>query len=99
MIFVKCALAAALVIGRGYTSARSVEVKVMAGSALAGVIKDLGPGFEQATGNRIAAQYGLSRTFQKQIDAGEWFDLAILSVDIMENLTKQGKLASSPLVP
>ena len=101
MNFVRCAVTAALGVAGmvwGNAPAISAEVKVMAGSALAGVIKDLAPGFEQATSNRIAAQYGLSRTFQKQIDAGEWFDLAILSVDTMDNLTKQGKLARGPLV-
>ena len=102
MDFVRRAATAALglaVIVVGSVPAMSADVKVMAGSALAGVIKELSPAFEQATGNKLAAQYGLSRTFQKQIDAGEWFDLAILSVDTMDNLTKQSKLAGGPLVP
>ena len=101
MNFARWAVAAALGIAelvRGNVPAMSTEVKVMAGSALAGVIKEIGPAFEQATGNRIAAQYGLSRTFQKQIDAGEWFDLAVLSVDTMNNLTQQGKLTNEPLI-
>ncbi len=97
-------VAAAGVIGvaavlSGSAAAISAEVKVMAGNALAGVIRELGPAFEQATGHKLVAQYGLSRTFQKQIDAGEWFDLAILSVDTMDNLTKQGKLGGGKLVP
>jgi len=79
-------------------AATCAEVKLMAGNALAGVIRELGPGFEQATGHKILAQYGLSRTFQQQIDAGEWFDLVILSVDTMDNLAKQGKLGDANLV-
>src|SRR5215204_2907043 len=41
-------------------AATCAEVKLMAGNALAGVIRELGPGFEQATGHKILAQYGLS---------------------------------------
>jgi molybdate transport system substrate-binding protein len=75
-------------------SAKSAEVKVMAGSALAGFIGELGPGFERATGHKLVVQYGLSRAFRQQIEAGEAFDLAILSVDIMDELVKQGKLGA-----
>ena len=51
-------VAAAGVIGAvavlsGSAAAICAEVKVMAGSALAGVIKELGPGFEQATGHKL----------------------------------------------
>jgi molybdate transport system substrate-binding protein len=77
---------------------KSAEVKVMAGSALATVIGELGPGFERATGHKLVVQYGLSRPFRQQIDAGEAFDLAILSVDIMDDLAKRGRFSSRPFV-
>ncbi len=75
-------------------AAKSAEVKVMAGSALAGFIGELGPEFERTTGHKLVVQYGLSRAFRQQIEAGEAFDLAILSVDIMDELVKQGKLGA-----
>ena len=75
-------------------AAKSAEVKVMAGSALAGFIGELGPEFERSNGHKLVVQYGLSRAFRQQIEAGEAFDLAILSVDIMDELVKQGKLGA-----
>ena len=79
-------------------AAISAEVKVMAGTALAGVIRELGPGFEQVTGHKLVVQLGLSRAFEQQIEAGESLDLVILSVDSMNNLTTRGKLAGGALV-
>lgn len=76
--------------------ANAAEVKVMAGRALAGVIGELGPQFERATGHKLVMQYGLSRTFKRQIDAGEVFDLVILSTETMDQLAKQGKIAAGP---
>jgi len=76
--------------------AKAAEVKVMAGRALAGVIGDLGPQFERVTGHKLVMQYGLSRTFKQQINAGEAFDLVILSIETMDQLAKQGKIAAGP---
>jgi molybdate transport system substrate-binding protein len=76
--------------------AKAAEVNVMAGGALAGVIGELGPQFERTTGHKLVMQYGLSRTFKRQIEAGEAFDLVILSLDTMDDLAKQSKIAAGP---
>ena len=39
-------------------AANAAEVKVMAGAAMPGVIGELGPQFERATGHKIVIQYG-----------------------------------------
>ena len=46
-------------------AATAAEVNVMAGNALAGVLGELGPQFERATGHKLVMQYGLSRTFSE----------------------------------
>jgi molybdate transport system substrate-binding protein len=74
-------------------AATAAEVKVMAGNALAGVIGELGPQFESATGHKLGMQYGLSRTFKPKIEAGEAIDLIILSLETIDDLAKQGKIA------
>jgi molybdate transport system substrate-binding protein len=94
-------LAAAAAVGFTVLLAQSVvakaaEVKVMAAAAFAGVIGELGPRFERMTGHKLVMQYGLSRTFKRQIDAGEAFDLVILSIETMDQLAKQGKFAAGP---
>ena len=50
-------------------AATAAEVNVMAGNALAGMIGELGPQFERATGHKLVMQFGLSRTFKPQIEA------------------------------
>jgi molybdate transport system substrate-binding protein len=76
------------------TLATAAEVKVLAGNALAGVIGELGPTFERTTGHKVLAQFGLSRTFKPRIESGEAVDLIILSLETMDDLEKQGKIAS-----
>ena len=71
----------------------AAEVKVMAGAALTGVIGELGPKFERATGHKLVIQYGLSGTFKKQIEAGELVDLAIFGLAQVDDLIKQGKIS------
>jgi molybdate transport system substrate-binding protein len=58
------------------------------------VIGELGPQFERATGHKLVMQYGLSRTFKPQIEAGEAIDLIILSLETIDDLAKQGKIAA-----
>jgi molybdate transport system substrate-binding protein len=72
----------------------AAEVNVMAGNALAGVIGELGPNFERATGHKLVARYGLSRTFKPIIEAGEPIDLIILSLETVDELAKSGKIVA-----
>ena len=76
------------------TAATAAEVNVMAGNALAGVLGELGPQFERATGHKLVMQYGLSRTFKPKIEAGEAIDLIILSLETIDDLARQGKVAA-----
>src|SRR5688572_28086586 len=79
-------------------AANAAEVKVMAGVAMAGVIGELGPQFERATGHKIVIKYGPGGTLNRQIDAGEAFDLAIIASERVDNLIKQGKIAADSRV-
>ncbi len=70
----------------------AAEVKVMAGSAMSAVVGELGRQFEHATGHKLVIEYGFAPALQRRIEAGEAFDLVILSTDPMDNLAKQGKI-------
>jgi molybdate transport system substrate-binding protein len=84
-------------LGQG-VAANAAEVKVMAGVAMTGVIGELGPQFERATGHKIVIQYGPGGTLKRQIDAGEAFDLAIIASERVDDLIKQGKIAGDSRV-
>jgi molybdate transport system substrate-binding protein len=79
-------------------AANAAEVKVMAGVAMRGVIGEVGPQFERATGHKIAIQYAPGLSVKRQIEAGEAFDLVIIGSDVVDDLIKQGKLAGDSRV-
>jgi molybdate transport system substrate-binding protein len=89
----KGAVGFAMLLAQG-AAVTAAEVNVMAGNALAGVIGELGPQFERASGHKLVMQYGLSRTFKPKIEAGEAIDLIILSLETIDDLAKQGKIAA-----
>jgi molybdate transport system substrate-binding protein len=75
--------------------AKAAEIKIIAGTAMSGVLGELGPQFERASGHKLVVQYGLGPPLKKQIESGEPFDLVILSDGLMNDLAKQGRFASS----
>jgi molybdate transport system substrate-binding protein len=79
-------------------AANAAEVKVMAGAAMPGVIGELGPQFERATGHKIVIQYGAGAILRRQIEAGEAFDLVVIASERVDELIKQGKIAGDTRV-
>src|SRR6185295_14381074 len=74
-------------------AADAAEVKLLSVVALGPALNELVPQFERTTGHKLAVQYGSSPTFKQQIEAGESFDLAILTAPVIESLAAQGKVA------
>jgi len=73
--------------------ASAAEVKVLSAPAMRGAMNELGLPFERATGHKLVIQYGLAPWFRQRIDAGETFDVAIFTPAVIDDLTKQGKIA------
>ena len=73
--------------------AHAVEIKVFVTGAARSAYETLAPQFERASGHKLVSQYDLPPTLIKKIDAGEPFDVIILSYDV-ESLIKQGKVVS-----
>lgn len=74
--------------------ANAADVKVMAGAAMSGLLRDLGPEFERKTGHKLATKFGLGPALKRQIEGGEDFDVVILSPSLIDDLIKQGKVAA-----
>lgn len=74
--------------------AGAAEVKVLSAGAMRGVMNELGPRFEQATGHKLVIQFGEVGALKRQIDTGEAFDVAMLTAPLMDDLVKEGKIAS-----
>jgi molybdate transport system substrate-binding protein len=69
------------------------EIKVLCSSAITPIMTQLVPRFESATGHKLTIRYDFGPVLQRQIAAGEAFDVAILSLDV-EELIRQGKVAA-----
>jgi molybdate transport system substrate-binding protein len=73
--------------------AQAAEVRAFVTGAARAAFTEIAPQFEKATGHKVIAQFGLPPELLKRANAGEPFDVMILSYDV-EPLIKQGKLAA-----
>src|SRR6266705_6953345 len=77
------------------TSVSAAEIKVLASNGVKEALNELAPVFERATGHKLVISFGLAAALKRQIEAGEAFDLAILTSAGIDDLAKQGKLDAS----
>jgi molybdate transport system substrate-binding protein len=70
----------------------AAEIKVLASNGVKAALEELAPAFERATGNKVVIAFGLAAVLKRQIEAGEAFDLAILTSAGIDDLAKQGKV-------
>ena len=74
--------------------ADAAEIKVLCSNGIKAVVEDLVPQFERATKHKLVVTYGLAAALKRQIDAGEPFDVAILTPQAIDDAIKGGKIAA-----
>src|SRR5262245_16812963 len=72
--------------------ARADDIVVFSSTALKGVLRELGPQFEKATGNRLVLTIGPAAVMKSRIDEGAAFDVAIVTPPLLEGLAGAGKI-------
>ena len=75
-------------------AAEAAEVKVLCAAAMKSVMIELGPRFEAATGHKLVIQFDVVGALKRQIDAGEKFDVAILTTPLIDDVIKESKIAA-----
>jgi molybdate transport system substrate-binding protein len=70
-------------------ASHAAEIKAFFTGAARRSLEAIVPQFERATGHKVTSQYDLPPTLIKRIDAGEPFDVIVLSYDV-EGLVKRG---------
>ena len=75
-------------------AAEAAEVKVLHTGGFTSVMNVLGPEFERATGHKLVTKIDSAAVFKRQIDAGETFDVAILTTPLIAELVRTGKIAA-----
>lgn len=93
--------ASAIVLGLFLSSIanlQAAELQVLAGGAMTAPLKDLAAQFEQASGHKLVFRFGTTPELIKLVTAGGPFDLAIVPVDVLRDVTARSELASGPTV-
>jgi molybdate transport system substrate-binding protein len=73
-------------------SVHAAEIKVLASNGVKAALEELAPAFERDSGNKLVMSFGLAAALKRQIEAGEAFDVAILTSAGIDDLAKQGKV-------
>ena len=73
--------------------ARAADITVLCSSGFKAVMDELAPQFERATRHKVVVRYGLAATLKQEIEAGEAFDLAILTPAAIDDLIKARTVA------
>src|SRR4029079_8134740 len=69
------------------------DVKVLASNSVRTMLEDIAPLYERASGHRVTLGFGTSAHVAQRVLAGEAADLLVVTPDVVDELTKAGKLA------
>ena len=73
--------------------AQSGQVRVLCSNGIRSAVQQLTPAAEKAIGRKVVIEFSTSTFLKKKIDAGEPFDVVIVTPGIIDDLTKSGTLA------
>ena len=76
----------------------AAEVKVFSTIGVRSVLQELGPQFESASGHKLVFTFDVANALKRRIDAGESFDVAVLTVPVIDELIKQNKIVAETRV-
>jgi molybdate transport system substrate-binding protein len=77
------------------TPAQTGELHVMISDGMKAVVEEVTPQIEHATGRKLAVEFNSSKNLRDKIQAGDPFDAAILTSDVLDDLIQKGKIASA----
>jgi molybdate transport system substrate-binding protein len=70
------------------------ELRVFTSDGMKPTLEALVPQIEQSIGCKLAPQFNSSKNLREKIQAGEPFDVAILTSDVIDDLIQKGKIAA-----
>ena len=69
----------------------AAELKVLAGGSMTGVLGELGPQFERASGHKLIIHFDTAPNLIKLATSGQPFDLGIVPIDVFKNDAARAK--------
>ena len=79
------------------TDVHAAELKMLAGGSMAGLLNELTPQFEHASGHKLVIQFNSTPNLIKQATSGEAFDLGLVPVDVMKDAAARSHFAAGKL--
>ena len=75
-------------------AAQGTPVRVLVSNGMKAAMEELQPECERAIGHPLELQFNSTAGVKKRIEAGEGFDVTIITTEAIDDLIKQGKVAS-----
>src|SRR5689334_9204603 len=75
--------------------AQRAPLRVFVSNGVKTVIDEIRPQWEHAAGRPLAFEFGTTAALKQRIEAGEPFDVTVLTSEAIADLIKDGKLAAS----
>jgi molybdate transport system substrate-binding protein len=75
-------------------AAHSAEIRVLTAGAMKEVVLQLTASFEKETGHTVTVANDTAGGLQKRIEAGQPFDLAVITPAVVDDLIAKGKMAA-----
>ena len=73
--------------------AQTSPLHVLCSNGMRAVVEELKPELERAAGQPLSIEYGTSAGVRQKVEAGAAFDVAVLTVEVIDALAKGGKVA------
>jgi molybdate transport system substrate-binding protein len=74
--------------------ARAAELKLLTAGAFKSTVVALLPEYEKASGNKVSVENDTVGALMKRIEAGEGFDVVVMTPETVDKLTGEGKVIS-----
>jgi molybdate transport system substrate-binding protein len=92
------AMASVLIFSQG-AAAQTSEVRVLASNGIKAVVEDLRAQAEKAIGHPLSIEYRPTAALKQEIDGGAPFDVVIVTVESVSQLSKEGKTTGGEGMP
>jgi molybdate transport system substrate-binding protein len=92
--FITAILAGAMTFTAQGSFAQSGQIRVLCSNGIRAAVQQLMPAAEKAIGRKVVVEFSASTYLKKEIDAGEPFDVVIVTPGIIDDLAKSRILAA-----
>jgi molybdate transport system substrate-binding protein len=76
------------------TASRAAELKLLTAGAFKATVLALVPEYEKASGNKVTVENDTVGALMKRIEAGESFDVVVMTPETVDKLTGEGRVIS-----